>query len=107
MSTFPSPFTSPLASVEVSIQYRYEGQSDWRLLSIVITSEQGGYQIMWRPQNCGRYEIRAEALILGVEETSSAVFVTVKSTDQLVWMHIYVLVTITVVLVVTIFTVCK
>jgi len=93
----------PLADVEVSIQYRYEGESDWRLLSTVITNEQGGYQIMWRPQNCGRYEIRAEALILGAEETSSAVFVTVKSPDQSMWMYIYVLVTVTVVLVVTVF----
>jgi len=92
----------PLANVEVPIQYRYEGEPDWRLLSTVITNEQGGYHFMWRPQNCGRYEIRAEALLLGAEETSSPVFVTVKSPDQLMLVYISILAAVTVALVITV-----
>jgi hypothetical protein len=57
---------------------------------------------MWRPQKCGRYEIRAEALILGAEETSSTVFVIVKSSDQLMLVYISILVILTVALVITV-----
>ena len=89
--------------VEVLIQYRCEGEVDWRLLSTVMTNEQGNYHFIWRPQNCGKYEIRAEALILGAKETSSTVFVTVKSPAQLMWVYISILVTVTVVLVITVF----
>lgn len=93
----------PLASVQVLIQYRCEEEVDWRLLSTVITNEQGDYQFTWRPQNCGKYEIRADALILGAEETSSTVFVTVKSPDQLMWVYISILVTVTAVMVIIVF----
>lgn len=93
----------PLASVKVLIQYRCEEEVDWRLLSTVMTNEQGDYHLIWRPQNCGEYEIRAEALILGAEETSSTVFVTVKSPDHLMWVYISVSLAVTVALVITVF----
>jgi len=96
--------TPPFADVNVLIQYRCEGEVDWRLLATVVTNGQGYYHHVWRPQSCGRYEIRAEAPILGAEETSSTVFVTVKSPDQLLLVYISILVTVTVVLVITFFT---
>lgn len=69
------------ANVEITILYRREGEADWRTF-ITLANEQGNYLYIWQPQESGKYEIKATAIIEGIEEISSSIFVAVEAPEQ-------------------------
>jgi len=88
------------ANVEVAVVYRREGETDWYTLSTVRTNEQGNYLYVWQPQEAGKYEIRATAIIEGTEETSSSVLVSVQAPEQPTWVYIIIIIVIIITVVV-------
>lgn len=90
----------PRANVEVIILYRSEGETDWHFLTTVETNEQGNYLYLWRLRESGKYEVKATAIIEGIEETSSSVHVTVETPEQTIWKYITILLIVIVMVVV-------
>jgi len=83
------------ANVNVTIQYRREGETDWHNLPVAKTSRKGNYQHMWQPTEGGKYEIRATAFFDDLVETSYSVYITVKALAQLpVWQYIPIIIAI-------------
>lgn len=86
------------ANVEVKIQYKREGETDWLILATRSTDEQGNYQLTWRPQEGGEYEIRATAIIDGKEETSYSLFITVNVPEQPTWSYLVIIIVLIIIL---------
>lgn len=76
------------ANVEVAVERRQEGETGWYTISTVTTNNQGEYSYIWKPQEAGKYEVRATAVIEGKEESSSSFYITVKATQPPVWPYI-------------------
>lgn len=96
-----SGFITPAqANVEVTILYRREGETDWTTLSTVGTNEQGNYLYVWQPQEGGKYEIKATAVIEGTTETSYLVFVTVEAPEQPTYPYIVIIIVIVIIVII-------
>ena len=88
------------ANVNVTILYRREGETGWRILTTAITNEQGNYLYVWRPQEKGEYEIGATAIIEGTEGASSSIFVTVETPEQPTWVYVTIIIVVIIIVVV-------
>lgn len=77
----------PQPNVDVTIFHRSEIEVNWRILATVRTDAQGAYQYKWRPEEGGKHEIRAIAVIEDKEETSQSAYVTVKTPEQPTWVN--------------------
>jgi len=85
------------ADVNVAIQYRREGETDWHNLPIIKTKEKGDYLYTWQPTESGEYEIIAAASISGANETSYPAHLTVKALSQVpIWQYVILLIAVVV-----------
>jgi PKD repeat protein len=46
--------------LDVTIQYRPSGQTEWNTLTVVKTDSTGSYKYLWTPETTGTYEIKAK-----------------------------------------------
>lgn len=74
------------ANVTVVIEYFREGEAGWHLVANVTTNEQGNYLYVWRLQEEGKFEIRATAIVEGLEVMNSSVLV-VNKPRQPAWLY--------------------
>ena len=77
----------PQANVEVTIFYRSENEVNWHTLGTVRTDTQGDYHYEWQPEEGGKNEIRASAVIEDTEETSPSIYVTVDTPERTTWVN--------------------
>ena len=75
----------PQENIEVTIFCRSEREVNWSALETVRTDAQGTYQYKWRPEDEGKQEIRAIAVIDDAEEASASIYVTVETPEQPTW----------------------
>jgi len=77
--------------VNVTIQYRVEGEEAWNDLTSVTTNENSQYSHAWTPETAGNYEVRAS--YLGDDTTSPAEsdvqLITVQEASAIQW-YLYV-----------------
>lgn len=86
-----SGFIAPAqADVSVTIWYMVDEENIWSKLVTVKSDVHGNYVYLWLPEKSGKYFLKSTAIILGNEETSLIISVSVNKAEQIPWLYIYI-----------------
>jgi hypothetical protein len=85
----------PQGDVPVTIYYKLEEETEWHTLE-TTTKVQGNYFCIWTPNKSGKYSLKATAIILGNEETSPTISISVIEPQQPPWLYITVIIVVAV-----------
>lgn len=79
--------------INVTIQYRRQGEVNWLTLGNAMTDKQGNYTLEWKPQEDGTYQIKAFATVQNAKIESAIANISVTSKSNF-WFYIYLIIAI-------------